>query len=151
MERLYYSYNDFIKDLKVLSQKIDFKFDSILAVSRGGMTIGHFLGEYFDIRDVYCVNSIGYDGIKQLESVEIFNLPNFKRAKNILIVDDIVDSGKTMKELIKNLKGLDLNIKTASIFYKESAKFKPDFFVKYADCWIDFFWSEDLKNDTNDR
>jgi xanthine phosphoribosyltransferase len=34
--------------------------------------------------------------------------------------------------------------KTASLFYKKSARIAPDWHVHEADKWIDFFWSVDL-------
>jgi len=39
----------------------------------------------------------------------------------------------------------DITFKTASIFYKKSAKMIPDWYVKEAKSWIDFFWAEDIK------
>ncbi len=82
-----------------------------------------------------------------MDSVKIFNFPDLKGSRVILVVDDIVDSGDTLIQILEKLKGRypNLDIYTASIFYKESAKIKPDFFVKEAKEWIDFFWSVDLK------
>ncbi len=147
MKKVYYPYEEFREDLKELAKSIDFDFDTIIAIARGGMSIAHMLGEYFGIRDVYTINSIGYEDTKKLENVMIYNLPNLRRSKKILIVDDIIDSGETMREVVKTIKDRypKTDIKTAAIFYKKSADFKPDFFVKYAQDWIDFFWTTDLK------
>jgi xanthine phosphoribosyltransferase len=35
--------------------------------------------------------------------------------------------------------------KLASLFYKKTALVQPDFTVKEAPHWIDFFWEADLK------
>ncbi|WP_187646966.1 phosphoribosyltransferase [Nitrosophilus labii] len=147
MKKVYYPYEEFREDLKKLAKSIDFDFDTIIAIARGGMSIAHMLGEYFGIRDVYTINSIGYEDTKKLEGVMIFNLPDLRRRKKILIVDDIIDSGETMREVVKIIKDRypRTDIKTAAIFYKKGADFKPDFFVKYAQDWIDFFWTTDLK------
>ena len=145
---VYYPYQEFREDLKILVKKIDFEFDAIIAVARGGMIIAQMIGEYFDIRDVFIINSIGYKGDKKLDSIKIFNIPNLDRSKNILIVDDIIDSGQTMKEILNilNKNHSKKVFKTASIFYKKEALYKPDFFVKYTTKWVDFFWSIDLKD-----
>ena len=37
---------------------------------------------------------------KSKDSIEIFNIPDLK-FKKVLIIDDIVDSGKTMIEVLK--------------------------------------------------
>jgi len=147
MRKRYYPYEEFLKDLKKLAQDIDYDFDAIVAIARGGMTIAHMLGEYFDKREVFTINSIGYEYTKKLEKIEVFNIPNLQNYEKILIVDDIIDSGETITEVIKSIKKRypKIDIKVASIFYKKSAKFKPDFFVKFADEWIDFFWTKDMK------
>ena len=147
MRRVYYSYGEFIKDLKSLVNIIDIEFDTIIGIARGGLTISHFLGEHFNIRKVYSINSIGYSETKKLNSIEVFNIPDLNRSKRVLIVDDIVDSGDTLIKILKilNTKYSHLQIYTSSIFYKKkSAKLKPDFYIKETKDWIDFFWSVDL-------
>ena len=146
MEKRYYSYEDFLADTKRLIQKIDWEFDTIIPIARGGLSLAHLLGEYYNIREVYSINTIGYDDTLKLESVKVFNIPDLGKAKNVLIVDDIVDSGDTMVEVLKVLRHRypDVAFKVASLFYKKSAKRAPDWYVQEADCWIDFFWSVDL-------
>ena len=146
--RHYYDYNEFLNDCHTLTKKIDWEFDVIVGIARGGLTISHMLGEYYGIREVYSINTIGYDDTKKLDCTKVFNMPTIKCANNILIVDDIVDSGDTLRLVIDTLSCayVDATIKTASLFYKETASIKPDWHVKHADKWIDFFWSDDLKN-----
>ncbi|MFT7824321.1 MAG: phosphoribosyltransferase family protein [Sulfurimonas sp.] len=147
MNRVYYSYEEFRNDLKILSGKIDKEFDAILCIARGGMTMAHLLGEHYDMREVYSVNTVGYEDTQKKESVEVFNIPNLSSAKNVLIVDDIVDSGDTLVEVLKVLEERypDILFLSASLFYKKSAKIAPDWYVKEAETWIDFFWTVDLK------
>jgi xanthine phosphoribosyltransferase len=146
MEKRYYPYEDFLADTKDLTKKIDWKFDSIIAIARGGMSLAHLLGEYYDIREVYSINTIGYEDTTKLASVKVFNIPELNEAKNVLIVDDIVDSGDTLVEVLKVLRQMypTVRFKTASLFYKKSARIAPDWYVREADKWIDFFWSVDL-------
>lgn len=145
--RHYYDYNEFLEDCHSLTQQIDWEFDAIVGIARGGLTLSHLFGEYYNIREVYALNTIGYDETKKLDHTEIFNIPEIKSATNILIVDDIVDSGETLELVIKTLSERYPNttLKSASLFYKESASIEPDWYAKLADRWIDFFWSDDLK------
>lgn len=147
MNRVYYPYEEFRNDLKILAEKIDQPFDAILCVARGGMTMAHLLGEYYDMRAVYSLNAIGYDDTKKNESIEVFNIPDLKAAKTVLILDDIVDSGDTLIKVLKVLgeRYPELTFFTASLFYKKGAKIAPDWYVKEATAWIDFFWTLDLK------
>jgi len=147
MERIHYSCEDFLRDTKQLTQKIDWEFDAIIAIARGGMTLAHLLGEYYDLRSVYTINTIGYDDTRKRDRVQVFNVPQLDDAKSVLLVDDIVDSGDTLIEVLAKLRDRypQIEYKTASLFYKKSAKIAPTWYVKEADAWIDFFWSVDLK------
>ena len=68
-------------------------------------------------------------------------------AKRVLILDDIVDSGETMEEILKilNEKFPTVEFKLATLFYKKTAVLQPDYSVKEATQWIDFFWETDVK------
>ena len=147
MEKIYYAYDEFREDLKELTQKIDQTFDVILPISRGGLCMGQMLGEFYDIREVYAINTIGYDDTQKLDEVRVFNIPVLKEHQKVLIVDDIVDSGDTLVEVLKvlKIKYPQTIFYTASIFYKPTAIIEPTWWVKEAKGWIEFFWSEDLK------
>lgn len=147
MRRVYYPYSNFREDLKVLAGKIDKEFDAILCIARGGMTMAHLFSEYYDMREVYSVNTIGYEDTEKKESVEVFNIPDLRFAKNVLVLDDIVDSGDTLVEVLHIMRERypQVTFLTASLFYKKSAKMAPDWYVKEATSWIDFFWTVDLK------
>ena len=148
MARTYYPYNEFRDDLRSLTQKIDQSFDTILGIARGGLSMAQLLGEYYDIREVYAINTIGYDDIKKNDSVEVFNIPDLKLATKVLIVDDIVDSGDTLVEVLDvlNKQYPNITFHTAALFYKKTAKIAPTWHVKEPKGWIDFFWSVDLRN-----
>ena len=147
-EKLYYSYDDCITDCKSLIPSINtYNPDAIIAIARGGMILAQLISEAINLRDIYTINCISYDEEKKFQEVEIFNIPDIKDKKTILIVDDIIDSGETMNEVIKIFKQKypNIDIKCLSIFYKDTAIIKPDFAIKQTTQWIDFFWEVDLK------
>lgn len=148
MIKKYYPYGDFVADLKILTSKIDREFDAIVAIARGGLSVALMLGEYYDMREVYAINTIGYEGTKKLDEVKVFNMPDLNGAKRVLVVDDIVDSGDTLIKVLKTLEGRfpTTEFNSASIFYKPTASIEPTWWVQEANVWIEFFWSEDLKN-----
>lgn len=52
----YYSYDEFKVDVNQLAKEIKpYKPDVILAIARGGMTLGHFLSEALEMRDLYSI------------------------------------------------------------------------------------------------
>jgi len=148
IEKYYYSYKEFLKDtIELIKLSKEFKADVLLGVARGGLTLSHSMGEALDIRDVYNLNSIHYEGTIKLDTFDIFNIPDLSKASKVLILDDIVDSGETMVEVLKLLREQFPNVefKIATLFYKKTALIQPDYAVKEATGWIDFFWEKDIK------
>ena len=145
VEKYHYSYDEFIIDTKSLLKDIkQFQPQAIVAIARGGVTFGHFIANGLDNRNFFIINSIGYNDTKQLDQIELFNIPTLDKFNTILIVDDIVDSGKTLKKVLDTLsqKYPKTIFKTVSLFYKQSAIIQPDFKNKEATKWIDFFWED---------
>ena len=141
---IFYSYDEFAIDAKKMAKQIKDEFDPevILAVARGGLTLGHSLAVALENRNLFTLNSIHYEDTNKLDTIQIFNVPDLSKYTKILLVDDIIDSGESMveikRELLKRYPNLD--IKIATVFYKEKALLLPEFKVKEAHDWIEFFW-----------
>jgi xanthine phosphoribosyltransferase len=147
LEKYYYGYDEFKKDTQILVNKCrDYEPDVLLAVARGGLTLAHLMAQALDMRNLYSLNSIHYEGELKLDSFNIFNIPDVSHAKRVLIIDDIVDSGETMEQILILLgkKFPTVEFKLATIFYKKTAVLQPDYAVKEATEWIDFFWEVDV-------
>ncbi|AXH15489.1 phosphoribosyltransferase [Malaciobacter mytili] len=148
MEKFYYSYEEFKKDTqKLVDSCRDYEPDILLAVARGGLTLSHLMAQALNMRNLYSLNSIHYEGELKLDTFNIFNIPDVSHAKRVLVIDDIVDSGETMREILKVLreKFPTVEFKLATIFYKTTAVLQPDYTVREAKEWIDFFWEVDVK------
>lgn len=139
-----YGCTEFRDDVLTLSQEVkEFAPQTIVAIARGGLTLAHSLSQALNIRDVRVINTISYDNDKQLSTIKIENIPNIQTSR-VLVVDDIADSGRTFVEVMKVLKQSNpsCEFKTVSIYYKKSSIFQPDFKLKEADEWIEFFWEK---------
>ena len=140
----YYSYEEFKLDVNLLAKEVKASFapDAIVAIARGGMTLGHFLAEALEMRDLYAINSIHYEETRKLDTIDVFNIPDLSQAMQVLVVDDIIDSGETMIEIKRVLqeKYPHITMKVAAVFYKEKALLRPDFAAREATQWIEFFW-----------
>ena len=141
---IFYSYDEFAVDAKKMAKQIKDEFDPevILAVARGGLTLGHSLAVALENRNLFTLNSIHYEDTNKLDTIQIFNVPDLSKYTKILLVDDIIDSGESMveikRELLKRYPNLDIKIVT--VFYKEKALLLPEFKVKEAHDWVEFFW-----------
>lgn len=122
-------YEDLIRHL--IDQVKHVKYDQILCIGRGGFMVGDALSRALKC-DLAVIMAKSYSGNRRgvLFLSDIAFLSSFKGT--ILIVDDIVDSGVTMAEVIKTISkqpGID-HIFTASLIKKRGAAFNPDFFAK---------------------
>ncbi|MCK5295214.1 MAG: phosphoribosyltransferase [Arcobacteraceae bacterium] len=147
MDKIYYSYNDCLKDCKVLLPQIElYNPDALVSIARGGLTLGHLLSQGLNTNKLYTINSIHYNNTNKLDTFEISNIPNLHQFKKVVLIDDIIDSGETMVEIKRILEKeyLYCEFKIATLFYKKDAIIEPDFMVREANQWIDFFWEVDL-------
>lgn len=147
MKKVYYSYENCLEDCRVLIPQIkEYNPDALIAIARGGLLLGHLVSEALETREIYSLNSIHYNGTKKLDTFEIFNIPDLTRKHKIVLIDDIVDSGESMVEILKilNEKYPHCEFKIATVFYKPTALIQPDYTVKEAKDWIEFFWEVDL-------
>lgn len=141
----YYSYEMFREDMKELIEKMDFNPDGIVAISRGGLTMAHFLGIALDLRKVYTINASSFFN-KIQEELQVSNIPELSGNQRILIVDEIIDSGTSMDKILSILKSINPNIefKTACIYHKNTATHNPDYMLRETKEWIEFFWEVDV-------
>lgn len=144
----YYTYEQFFEDTRTLAKEIKrtYEPDVILAIARGGVMLGHFLAELLELRDLYSMNSIHYEKDHKLDTIEIYNIPDLSNKQQLLIVDDVIDSGETMIEIKRVLhkKFPHLTIKVATALYKDNALFIPDYRARHTNEWINFFWDIQL-------
>jgi len=144
----YYSYENFKNDTNLLIQQVKtFKPNSIVGIARGGLMLSHAIAEGLNIRDVQTLRTELYDETCKRENISCFGTCTFKSAKKVLIVDDIADSGETLKEIMSYLESefKDIEFKSATLFYKRISIYEPNFWINEAKEWIDFFWEKDFK------
>lgn len=113
--------------------------DQIVAISRGGLTLGHLLTDLLRI-PISIITIQSYTDIKTSgEAVLTAKLQNSIKHKHILLVDDVSDSGKTLVRATKYLTRAGAKkITTVTMFYKPRSVYRPDYFAKQTTKWILF-------------
>jgi xanthine phosphoribosyltransferase len=142
-----YKYKNFKDDTKKLIAMVKkFEPESILAIARGGYTLSHAMAEGLNIRDVQSMRTELYDNDEKRDKISFFGECDFQ-VKRVLVVDDIADSGDTLKFMMEYLEAKfpDVTFRSATLFYKKTSCYKPHFWVNEATDWIDFFWEKDFK------
>jgi len=120
-----------------------FKTDLIVGVSRGGWAPARVLSDLLENTRTASMKVEFYVGLGKTSSRPVVTQPVGENAfgKNVLIVDDVADTGESLQVAIDHVaeKGAKA-IKTATLYYKPHSKFKPDFFAESTGDWIIFPW-----------
>ncbi|MCE4607001.1 MAG: phosphoribosyltransferase [Desulfurococcales archaeon] len=129
--------------------------DVIVAVARGGYVPARLLADFLDVNNMLSVQSQHWTEAARAEERAVLKYP-FKvdlNGENVLVVDDIVDTGETLK-LARDYVEENWNpgdVRTAALQWISSvAKFEPDYYYLEVKewTWFQYPWTrlEDLKD-----
>lgn len=129
MPRIYYSWHQFDEDAREIAEWAKrYNFKSVFGIPRGGLVVAVKMSHLLKIPLLLSRDDITND---------------------TLVVDDIIDTGKTMHKLLFSLLGA--NVMVASLFVgpefgDEERKVAPDFFLHRKtdkDTWVVFPWEDE--------
>lgn len=115
------------------------KYDEIVAISRGGLTLGHMLSDFLQLPvSTFAIQS--YSDIQTQGTMKITQeLGKSIEGKRVLLVDDVSDSGKTFERASAYLEIYKpAEVTTVAMFLKPKSVFTPDYSIKRTDRWIIF-------------
>lgn len=115
--------------------------DVIIGILRGGAVVSRIVSDYLGV-DLYSMKATLYDGIGDRDEVEISQDLNVDVAgKKVLIVDDIVDTGKTFSAVEKYIQGkTSAQIRGAVIHVKPLTNYVPHFWLEQTKKWVVYPW-----------
>ncbi len=142
-----------VRDSRRLAWKVrdsGYAPDIIVAIGRGGYVPARILCDYLLIHDLASikVEHWGTCVVKE-QAVIKFPLAAEIRNKRVLLVDDVTDTGETLKVSLQYLKSFGpREVRTAILIHKRCSTIVPDYFlrkiIKWR--WVIFPWHvmEDL-------
>ena len=106
MKKVYLSYHDIHTDCIKLAKIIKKKYNpkKLVIISKGGLIPGSIIAHYLEIEDI---NIISLRNIKEIKSLE-----------KIIVVNDLINTGKTAEIIKKNIP----NSKLIVLYKKKSIK-----------------------------
>lgn len=124
-------------------QTSGFQPDVIVGVARGGWAPARVLSDLFDISNLASVKVEFYVGVGLRAQRAVITQPVSVplAGLKVLVVDDIADSGESLKLLHSTfLKQGALEVRAATIYLKPWSKFKVDYWAKETRSWVIFPW-----------
>ena len=126
--------------------------DIIVGLARGGWVLARVLCDLIGIKDLVSlkVEHWGVTATPNGKAQLKYPLNVDLTGKNVLVVDDITDTGESMRVTLEYLKSLKPSeIKTAALRHINTSKFLPDYFGEEISWrWVIFPWNftEDMCN-----
>ena len=127
------------------------KFDSIIALGRGGLIPGAALSYKLGILDLHNLGiSTREDDGKYIDTLVYQKPESINKKSKILVVDDINDSGRTftsVKSILQSEYGIDNNnIHFASLIKRNGTEFEDLNTISgntvYSTSWLQFPWDK---------
>ena len=130
-------------DLVEKIRKNGFEPDIIVGVSRGGWPPARVLSDLLDNPNLANVKAEFYLGVAETKGEPVITQPvsMIVNGKKVLIVDEVADTGKSLKLVKEHITGEGaVEVKVATAYYKPWSIVKPDYYEKETSRWIVFPW-----------
>jgi len=148
LELEYVSWKDIESMVENLAKRInksEFKVDVVVGILRGGIIPAKLISDELGVEDIGAIEIKLYKNIGERAHKPYLRQPLTLpiREKNVLIVDDVSDTGLTLN-LAVNVINLysPKKLKTATLYIKPWTKMIPDYYSKVSDKWIVFPWEK---------
>ncbi len=109
---------------------------TIISVARGGHALARLLSDFLKL-PIYSVSIQSYEDLRQHELRITQELNVDLKGRNVLLVDEIIDSGKTLVRALDYLHDFETgSITSVSLHVKPEAIRKSDFFCEETEKWV---------------
>lgn len=138
------------RTLAALIRQSGFRPQLIIAIGRGGYVPARILADYLDMMELSAIRVEHYHGAEKQRQARVqYPLGHDINGQDILLVDDVSDSGDTYKVALDYLTTLQAGIiKTAALHHKTVSAYVPDYYAELIEQWrwLTYPWAvmEDL-------
>ena len=136
------SYNETLKLFEKIKED-NFLPDIVIGIARGGWIPARLLADFFVLRQTANMKVEAYEMIGEMSAnakiTQDIEIPI--DGKRVLVIDDIADSGASLKMAIESLlRKNPAELKTATLFYKKTSVIIPDYYNFETAKWEIFPW-----------
>ena len=119
--------------------------DIVLTIARGGLLLGGAIAYALAVKNVHVMNVEFYTGVDQRLDFPVMLPPVLNmvdiRGTRVLVVDDVADTGHTLKLVVDYCSGEVAELRTAVLYEKPHSIVNCDYVWRHTDRWIEFPWS----------
>ena len=129
-------WKQFDKEIRSLAVRIDWKPDAVIGIARGGVVPAVLLSKFLKVKDMY-VLKVRREGTERRIMAEI--VPDVA-GMHILLVEDMLETGKSMIAAKEYLEERGVEVKTTCLYTMPQSEIKPDFSLKEITEVVPFPW-----------
>ncbi|QMW68174.1 phosphoribosyltransferase [Mumia sp. ZJ1417] len=119
----------------------------VLGIARGGLIPAGSLAYALNCKNLFTMSVEFYTGVDTRLDVPVVLPPFLDTADltgaDLLVVDDVADTGKTLELVHAFCADHVRSVRTAVIYEKPRSAIKLDFAWRRTDAWINFPWSSE--------
>lgn len=142
MSDLYVSWSQYHQTIEKLAMNIHqsgWNFNQIVCIAKGGLRVGDILSRIFE-QPLAILSASSYGGKNnqtrgEIQLSQCLSMTTSHLGNQVLLVDDLVDSGTSLKASLDWLKQHyqhDItDIRTAVLWWKQCSVMIPDYYVHY--------------------
>ena len=124
----------------------DFEPEIIVALAKGGWFAGRVLCDLLGLDELTSLKVEHYLGIDERKEVSVRYVPSKEdvKGRNVLIVDDIANTGMSIRRAREEIERLGASeVRTATLLLLHTSKFIPDYFGECLEewAWVIFPWN----------
>ncbi len=125
-------------------------YDALLMITRGGVVPGGMISEALDIKYILTAAVEFHTGVqKRLAWPTFLQFPGdlLLRGRNILVVDDVWGSGRTIMTVKSRIETAGATAELCVLHYKPAESMfrdaAPDYYAAVTDAWVIYPWEID--------
>lgn len=130
------NWDELEKEIEKLSTLVTSHIDVIVLIARGGLIPGRILASRLHVHTIYTLTVIKIGGQRKIVTEINDKLEN----KNILLLEDILETGESMIVAKKYLERKGAKVQTACLYTMPQTIFVPDYYLGKTGTLVSFPW-----------
>lgn len=133
------NWETFQNEIGKLVKKVDFKPNLIIGITRGGVIPARLLSSLLGVKDMYCISILKAGRGRKVVTEIKEDLNN----KSILLVEDMLETGRSMIAAKKYLEEKGAKVKTICLYTMPISEIQPNYYLREITRIRKFPWEVD--------
>lgn len=139
---LFLTWEQLVEDVGTLADAVAREsFDAMVAVARGGFVVARILSDFLGVKRVFSIGIEYYRGVgERMRAPSVVgSLGVNVGGQCVLVVDDVADTGETLRVAAEYLRGRGAaRVVICTVYVKPWCRLMPDYYAKVVRQWVVF-------------